>query len=76
MNPVAGGNDMPVTFAFDVYGPLIDTHGLVSNLEKIVGEQAAAFSNSTADAVEQLLAKAGMGHGVLNRISSCRTPEN
>lgn len=37
---------MPLTFAFDVYGTLINTHGLVSNLEKIVGEQAAAFSQT------------------------------
>lgn len=32
------------TLAFDVYGTLIDTHGLVSMLEAFVGEKAGALS--------------------------------
>jgi 2-haloacid dehalogenase len=37
---------MPTTIAFDVYGTLIDTHGLVTALEKIMGDQARAFSQT------------------------------
>jgi 2-haloacid dehalogenase len=37
---------MARTFAFDVYGTLIDTHGLVSILERIAGKRAAAFSQT------------------------------
>ena len=32
------------TLAFDVYGTLIDTHGVLAALEELVGEQAKAFS--------------------------------
>lgn len=35
---------MPVTVAFDVYGTLIDTHGVIVNLQQIVGDKAAEFS--------------------------------
>jgi 2-haloacid dehalogenase len=35
---------MPITLAFDVYGTLIDTHGLVSRLERMVGATAKEFS--------------------------------
>ena len=34
----------PQTLAFDVYGTLIDTHGLVSMLEAFAGEKAEALS--------------------------------
>jgi len=37
---------MALTFAFDVYGTLIDTHGLVSSLKRIAGEGATAFSQT------------------------------
>lgn len=37
---------MARTFAFDVYGTLIDTHGLVSSLARIAGERAVAFSQT------------------------------
>lgn len=37
---------MSVTLAFDVYGTLIDTHGVVSKLEKIIGAKAKEFSNT------------------------------
>ena len=40
---------MTTTLAFDVYGTLIDTHGLVSQLEGLVGEKAKAFSNTWRD---------------------------
>jgi 2-haloacid dehalogenase len=35
---------MPTTLAFDVYGTLIDTHGVISVLEKFIGAQASEFS--------------------------------
>lgn len=37
---------MAITLAFDVYGTLIDTHGVISVLEKYVGNDAAAFSHT------------------------------
>lgn len=35
---------MTVTLAFDVYGTLIDTHGVVSKLQEIIGARAKEFS--------------------------------
>ena len=35
---------MSVTLAFDVYGTLIDTQGVVAELNKIMGETAGNFS--------------------------------
>jgi len=35
---------MPITLAFDVYGTLIDTNGVVIKLEKLVGSKASEFS--------------------------------
>ncbi len=35
---------MNITLGFDVYGTLIDTHGVVARLEKMVGRDAARFS--------------------------------
>jgi 2-haloacid dehalogenase len=40
---------MSVTFAFDVYGTLINTHGVVTALEKIVGDKASEFSQTWRD---------------------------
>lgn len=40
---------MVKTLAFDVYGTLIDTHGVVEVLQTMIGEQAAAFSRSWRD---------------------------
>jgi 2-haloacid dehalogenase len=37
------------TLAFDVYGTLIDTHGVVILLEKLVGDKAKAFSRTWRD---------------------------
>ncbi len=38
--------DSVKSIAFDVYGTLINTHGVVSKLEEIVGDSAQAFSNT------------------------------
>lgn len=35
---------MATTLAFDVYGTLIDTHGVVSELEGMIGDNAVGFS--------------------------------
>ncbi len=40
---------MPVTLAFDVYGTLIDTHGVVEKLQWMVGDKAQAFSQAWRD---------------------------
>ncbi len=37
---------MPVTLAFDVYGTLIDTQGVVAKLQWMVGDKAPAFSRT------------------------------
>ncbi|MBE0575895.1 MAG: haloacid dehalogenase type II [Desulfuromonadales bacterium] len=36
---------MPATLAFDVYGTLIDTTGIVTALEKLVGDASGPFSD-------------------------------
>ena len=41
--------NMATTLAFDVYGTLIDTHGVVTALREIVGERADAFSRAWRD---------------------------
>ena len=38
-----------LTLAFDVYGTLIDTHGVVTALSQMVGDQAQAFSQTWRD---------------------------
>lgn len=40
---------MPVTLAFDVYGTLIDTHGVVEKLQWMIGDRAQAFSQTWRD---------------------------
>lgn len=40
---------MAITLAFDVYGTLIDTHGVVTKLEEIVGDRAMDFSSTWRD---------------------------
>ena len=37
---------MATTLAFDVYGTLINTNGVVSLLENMVGDNAHAFSTT------------------------------
>lgn len=40
---------MSTTIAFDVYGTLIDTHGLVSILQSMIGDKASSFSQTWRD---------------------------
>ena len=40
---------MATTLAFDVYGTLIDTHGVVTALAELVGDKAKAFSKTWRD---------------------------
>jgi 2-haloacid dehalogenase len=40
---------MTVTIGFDVYGTLIDTHGVVDRLDQYIGEQAQMFSQAWRD---------------------------
>ena len=40
---------MVTTLAFDVYGTLIDTHGVVTLLEELVGDKAKDFSRTWRD---------------------------
>ena len=40
---------MTVTLGFDIYGTLIDTHGVIVQLEKLLGDKATAFSNTWRD---------------------------
>jgi len=40
---------MSSTLAFDVYGTLIDTHGVISTLQKIMGDKAVQFSHTWRD---------------------------
>jgi 2-haloacid dehalogenase len=42
-------NNMPITLAFDVYGTLIDTTGVIAKLEKYVGDKAPEFSRVWRD---------------------------
>lgn len=37
---------MATTLAFDVYGTLINTHGVLTALQELVGDKAKAFSNT------------------------------
>ncbi len=37
---------MNITLGFDVYGTLIDTHGVIVQLEKMIGEDAPRFSQT------------------------------
>jgi 2-haloacid dehalogenase len=37
---------MAITLAFDVYGTLIDTHGVILTLEKFIGDKAPEFSRA------------------------------
>ena len=40
---------MAITLAFDVYGTLIDTHGVVAKLGEFVGDRATEFSSAWRD---------------------------
>lgn len=47
--PSALENPVSATLAFDVYGTLIDTHGVVRRLQAIVGDMAQPFSETWRD---------------------------
>jgi 2-haloacid dehalogenase len=49
MAAITGENHMEITLGFDVYGTLIDTHGIIAVLEQFAGDRAAAFSRSWRD---------------------------
>ena len=54
---------MSKTLAFDVYGTLIDTHGLVDQLSLHLGESATAFSQTWRDKqLEYSFRRGLMGH--------------
>ena len=40
---------MTITLAFDVYGTLINTNGLVAKLHGLMGDKATAFSQTWRD---------------------------
>lgn len=40
---------MSVTLAFDIYGTLINTHGVVTRLQEFIGDDAQTFSNVWRD---------------------------
>ena len=40
---------MSITLAFDVYGTLIDTQGVVASLQQLVGDQASDCSRTWRD---------------------------
>ncbi len=40
---------MTITLAFDVYGTLLNTHGVVSTLERHIGDKAVDFSRTWRD---------------------------
>ncbi len=40
---------MAITLAFDVYGTMIDTTGVIKALERVVGDKAPAFSQAWRD---------------------------
>ena len=50
---------MATTVAFDVYETLIDTSGVISALEKIIGGQAAPLSPSLAPETAGILLPPG-----------------
>ncbi len=43
---MVAGQTPPVTLAFDVYGTLIDTQGVVSALQRLIGNKAGDFSRT------------------------------
>jgi 2-haloacid dehalogenase len=48
-NPRQEKQKMSITLAYDVYGTLIDTRGIVAELQKFVGGQAPEFSRTRRD---------------------------
>ena len=64
---------MNKTLAFDIYGTLIDTHGVLNRLESLVGGVAGEFfADIQARAQGILVAPAQTGSFSVNRVTSCR----
>ncbi|HIL77886.1 MAG TPA: haloacid dehalogenase type II, partial [Methylococcales bacterium] len=40
---------MPISIAFDIYGTLIDTNGVVALLDKMIGSNSRVFSQTWRD---------------------------
>ena len=53
---------MPATLAFDVYGTLIDTHGVVDTLRGMVGEKAEEFSRRWREKQLEYAFRRGLMH--------------
>ena len=53
---------MPTVLAFDVYGTLIDTHGVVIKLEEFVGGKAEVFSRVWREKQLEYLFRRGLMH--------------
>ncbi len=53
---------MAITLAFDVYGTLIDTNGVVTALEAMVGTKAQAFSHTWRDKQLEYSFRRGLMH--------------
>ena len=45
---------MVVTLAFDVYGTLINTQGIVSKLQRMAGSKADEFSRTWRDKINRV----------------------
>ncbi|WP_190288058.1 hypothetical protein [Marichromatium sp. AB32] len=58
---------MTQTLAFDVYGTLIDTHGLIPALTPLVGEAAPAFSRECWRSVNGQVAFCDFSPGAASR---------
>lgn len=57
---------MDTTLAFDVYGTLIDTHGVIVALEKHVGDRAAEFSRTWREKQLEYLFRRGLMQNYVN----------
>ncbi len=53
---------MQITLAFDIYGTLIDPHGLVSQLQGLVGDKARAFSSTWREKQLEYSFRRGLMH--------------
>lgn len=61
---------MATTLAFDVYGTLIDTQGVVNKLSEYIGEQAVPFSHAWRDKQLEYSFRRGLMQNYLN-FSQC-----
>ena len=59
-------------FAFDVYGTLIDTHGMVTLLQQMIGDQAIQFSQQwRTKQLEYTFRRAAMGQQQYQDFNTC-----